>query len=164
MFKWFLIVAAAALVVTFTIWQRNSVKTSYINGLVQYNKLPGREFILERDCYIFKLASHPTEYPLIGAQKTVAALPAEVDAKLIGTALPGARLLDTVTAGTRFKIVSVRRDEHRTHTDITFEILLLEEADHKYPRVDAFFIIDHAPEQNGQAPLVREDFAVARIR
>jgi hypothetical protein len=164
MFKWFLGLGIVVVLAAFIIWQRGSVKTSYVNGLPQYNKLPGREFIFERDCYVFKLASHPTAYPLIGAHATVPDLPGTVDDKLIGSTQTGARLLDTVRTGTRFKIVSVRRDESRTETDVTFEILLLDETERKYPRLDAFFILDHSPEKTGAAPLVREDYAVARVR
>jgi hypothetical protein len=164
MFKWFLIVGSIVLVGAFVLWQRGSVKTSYVNGLAEYNKLPGREYIFERDCYLFKLESHPSSYPLVGSRETVPALPAVVDDKLVGTSQPGVRLLDTVRTGTRFKIISVRRDESRTKTDITFEIFLLDVVERTYPRLDAFFILDHAPEQTGAAPRVREDYAVARIR
>ena len=164
MFKWFLVVASALLVVAFVFWQRGSVKSSYVNGLEQYNKLPGREFIFQRDCYLFKLDAHPSDYPLVGARDTVPALPASVDDKLVGSNQPGVRLLDTVRTGSRFKIVSVRRDESRAGTDVTFEILFMDEAERKYPRLDAFFILDHSPEQTGAAPRVREDYAVARVR
>ena len=50
MYKWFLVLALVVLGAAFSVWQRNAVKTSYVNGLAQYNKLPGREFIFERDC------------------------------------------------------------------------------------------------------------------
>ena len=164
MFKWVIAFATILLVAALAVWQRNSVKTSYVNGLAQYNKLPGREFIFERDCYVFKLASHPTDYPLVAAHATVPELPATVEDKLVGTKQPGVRVLDTVRTGSRFKIVSVRRDESRTGTAVTFEILLLDEAERVYPRLDAFFLLDHSPEPSGGAPRVREDYAVARVR
>lgn len=164
MYKWVIAIAAVLLVAALVIWQRNSVKTSYVNGLAQYNKLPGREFIFERDCYIFKLASHPTEYPLVAARATVPELPSAVEDKAVGTSQPGVRLLDTVRTGSRFKIVSVRRDESRAGTAVTFEILLLDEAERNYPRLDAFFLLDHSPEQAGEAPRIREDYAVAHLR
>lgn len=164
MFKWVIAFATILLVAALAVWQRNSVKTSYVNGLAQYNKLPGREFIFERDCYVFKLASHPTDYPLVAAHATVPELPATVEDKLVGTKQSGVRLLDTVHTGSRFKIVSVRRDESRTGTAVTFEILLLDEAERVYPRLDAFFLLDHSPEPSGGAPRVREDYAVARVR
>ena len=164
MFKWILAAVVAAILVGFVFWQRDAVKTSYVNGLAQYNKLPGREFIFERDCYVFKLSSHPTDYPLVAARETVPELPTTVDDKLVGSKLSGARLLDTVRIGTRFKIVSVRRDESRKETNVTFEILLLDEAERNYPRLDAFFLLDHSPEANGEAPRVLESYAVARVR
>ena len=83
---------------------------------------------------------------------------------MVGTKPPGVRLLDTVRTGSRFKIVSVRRDESRTGTAVTFEILLLDEAERAYPRLDAFFLLDHSPESSGGAPRVLEDYAVARVR
>lgn len=164
MYKWLLAIGALVLVCWFAISQRNAVKSSYINGLSPYNKLPGRQFIFERDCYIFKLASRPSEYPLVAANVTVAALPAAVDEKLVGTNPPGARILDIVRTGTRFKIVSVRRDESRTKTEVTFEIYLLEEDERTFSRLDAFFLLDHSPESSGGAPRIREDYAVPNIR
>ena len=91
-------------------------------------------------------------------------LPAEVDRKLIGTDQPGVRLLDVVRTGTRFKIVSVRRDQSRTKTDITLEIYLLEDTERFFARLDAFYLLDHRPEQSGGAPIMREDYAVPNIR
>lgn len=164
MYKWVIASVTIVIVAALIVSQRNAVKTSYVNGLAQYNKLPGREFILQRDCYVFKSDSHPTDYPLVAARATVPELPASVDDKLIGTKQPGVRLLDTVRTGSRFKIVSVRRDESREKTTVTFEILLLDEAERAYPRLDAFFLLDHSPERSGEAPRVLEDYAVARIR
>ena len=166
MFKWFLAAAAAAFLAAFVVMQRDSVKTSYVNGLTQYNRLPGREFIFERDCYIFKFSdrARDTSYPLVGAQATVPELPAEVTDSKIGATLPGVRLLDVVRTGARFKIISVRRDESRRGTFVTFEILFMDEADRKYPRLDAYWLLDHTPEQTGEAPRLREDYAVARVK
>jgi hypothetical protein len=164
MYKWLLALGVLALATVFTLSQRNAVKSAYVNGLVPYNKLPGRQFVFERDCYIFKLASRPTDYPLIAANATVPALPPEVDEKLIGTKPPGVRILDVVRTGTRFKIVSVRRDQSRMKTELTFEIYLLEENERTFPRLDAFFLLDHSPEEAGGAPRIREDYAVALVR
>jgi hypothetical protein len=166
MFKWFLATVGLALVVAFTLWQRDAVKTSYVNGLAQYNRLPGREYIFERDCYIFKFSdrARDTSYPLVGAHATVPELPAEVAGAKIGAALPGVRLLDIVRTGARFKIISVRRDESRRGTSVTFEILFMDEAERKYPRLDAYWLLDHAPEKDGEAPRIREDYAVARVK
>lgn len=164
MYKWVLALGALALATVLVISQRNAVKSAYVNGLVPYNKLPGRQFVFERDCYIFKSASRPTDYPLVAANATVPALPAEVDGKLVGTSRPDVRILDVVRTGTRFKIVSVRRDQSRTKTEITLEIYLLEENERTFPRLDAFFLLDHSPEETGGAPRLREDYAVALVR
>jgi len=94
----------------------------------------------------------------------VPALPAEVDAKYIEAELPGVRILDIVRTGSRFKLVSVRRDESRSGTSITFEILFMDEADRKYPRLDAFYLLDHPEEKVGPVPMIREDYAVPRIK
>jgi hypothetical protein len=143
------------------------VKTSYVNGLAPYNRIPGKEYILEHDCYVFKIKDHDTSWPLIGAKVPGTPadslnLPAEITEKSVGANLPNLRILDVVRSGARFKIVSVRRDEGRQGTHITFEILLLDEADRRYPRLDAFWIMDHSPEATGAPPRIIEDFAVVR--
>ncbi len=158
--KWVLAaLAVLALATAFVMRERAAVKTSYVNGLTAYSKLPGRMYILQRDCYIFKLDRHETSYPLIGTHDVVPELPEKVTAVTEATVVPGARLLDTLKTGTRFQIVSVRRDESRAGTNITLEVLLEDEANRKYPRLDTFFILDHAPEAQGAAPLLRPDFA-----
>ena len=43
-----------------------------------------------------------------------------------------------------------------------FELLFTDEAARKYPRVDATWIMDHAPEQTGKAPSILADYAVPR--
>jgi len=63
--KWFLAIAAVVLLSLFIHSQRNAVKTAYVNGLPQYNGLPNREFIFERDCYIFKMKNRDTSWPLV---------------------------------------------------------------------------------------------------
>ena len=161
--KWFLVATALALVVAFTLWQRNSIKTTYINGLPSYSDLPGREFIFEHDCYIFKLNDRNTSWPLVGAHLTVPALPPEVGEQNIGAHLPGVRILDVVRTGARFRIVSVRRDESRQGTHVTFEVLLNDEAQRKYPRLDAFYLLDRATGHDA-IPAVRETYAVERVK
>ena len=162
--KWVLAaLAALALAVAFVMRERAAVKTSYVNGLTAYSHLPGREYILQRDCYIFKLDRHTTSYPLVGTHQVVPELPEKVTAVTKPTAVPGARLLDTLKTGTRFQIVSVRRDEGRAGTVLTLEVLLEDEANRKYPRLDTFFILDHAPEATGAAPALLADFAAERI-
>jgi hypothetical protein len=167
--KWFIVTVAILLVAAFVYWQANSVKTSYVNGLPQYNQLPGREFIFQRDCYVFKLKKHDSVWPLVGANApgsvmSVPALPTEVSSKYVNGDLPAVRILDIVHTGDRFKIISVRRDESPRGTHITFEILLLIEPERRYPRLDAFWILDHTPEQREEAPLVLADFAVERVK
>ncbi len=149
------------LLLAFFVYQRNSVKTEYVNGLPAYNALPGREYIFEQDCYVFKLKDHDTSWPLVGSHQTVAALPAVVAAKAVGTETPEVRLLDIVRTGDRFKIVSVRRDRGRTATAVTFEILFLDEEKRKYPRLDAYWILDHSPEARGEAPSILRSYAVS---
>jgi hypothetical protein len=167
--KWFLSLIAIVVVIGFILFQRNSVKSSFVNGLPEYSRLPNQEYILERDCYVFKFKDHDTSWPLIGANApslaiNVPSLPAEVTEKNIGADYPNLRILDVVRSGARFKIVSVRRDQSRKGTSITFEILLLDEAERHYPRLDAFWIIDHAAEKAGTAPSVVQDYAVLRVK
>ena len=168
--KWFIVAAATtALLAGFVFWQLNSTKTAYVNGLPQYNQLPGREFVFQRDCYIFKFKRHNTEWPLVGANVpgaviSVSALPAEVSPKYVGAALPEVRIMDLARVGDRFKIISVRRETSRRGTQITFEILFINEAERRYPRLDAFWILDHTPEQRDEAPLILADYAVERLK
>lgn len=167
MMKWILVAVAALLLAGFVYWQATSVKTAYVNGLPQYNRLPGREFIFERDCYIFKFKRHNTDWPLVGANApasamSVSELPAEVSPKYVGADLPAVRILGLAHTGDRFRIVSVRRDTSRRGTTITFEILFTNEAVRPYPRLDAYWILDHAPEQRDEAPTILPDYAVER--
>ncbi|MGA2444143.1 MAG: hypothetical protein ABSG50_01800 [Opitutaceae bacterium] len=169
MMKWILAFVFAGLLAGFVYWQLNTTKTAYVNGLPQYNQLPGREFIFQRDCYIFKFKHHDTEWPLVGANApgsamSVPELPAEVSPKYVGATLPALRILDLAHTGDRFKIISVRRDETRRGTHVTFEILFTNEAERRYPRLDAFWILDHTPEQRDEAPLLLPDYAVERVK
>ncbi len=162
--KWILAVAAAIVVVGLLYWQSFAEKVSYVNGLAAYSALPGQEYFLEHDCYLFKFKERNSDWPLIASNETVAALPATVDPKNIGAELPAVRILDVIKAGTRFRIVSVRRTESRSSTSISFEILLGDEVSFKYPRVDAFWMLDHSPEKEGKAPRVMTDYAVPRFK
>ena len=167
--KWIIAAAAAVLLAGFVYWQLNSTKTTYVNGLPQYNQLPGREFIFQRDCYIFKFKHHNTDWPLVGANApgsamSVPELPAEVSPKNLGVALPALHILDLARTGDRFKIISVRRDETRHGAHVTFEILFTDEAERRYPRLDAFWILDHTPEARGEAPSILPDYAVERVK
>jgi hypothetical protein len=162
--KWFIVFAVVVLVGLVVYQQRTSVKTAYVNGLPQYTHLPGREYIFEHDCYIFKLDARKTAYPLVGSRMTVPELPAEVSEKNVGAVLPGVRILDVARVGDRFRIVSVRRDTSRRGTSFTFEILFTNEGERKYPRLDAFYILDHEPEKRAEAPRVIEAYAVPRVK
>jgi hypothetical protein len=161
--RWFLLAAAVAFV-AFLYWQSTAERVSYVNGLPEYSSLPGREYFLERDCFLFKFRHQNSDWPLIGCRDTVPALPESVAAKYIGADLPDVRILDLVKAGTRFRIVSVRRTASRTKSSISFEILLGDEVSFRYPRVDAFWILDHSPEAQGKAPRVMTDYAVPRFK
>jgi hypothetical protein len=162
--KWLLGAIVAALLVGYVYWQRQSVKTTYVNGLAPYTNLAGREYILERDCYIFKFKAHDTSWPLLGAQATVPELPAEVKDTEIGSELPAVRILGTVRTGDRFRIASVRRDESRTLRRITFEVVLADESTRPFPRLDAYEIMDHSPERDGAAPRIMTEYAVLHGR
>ena len=161
--KW-IIAVAAIIFVGFIYWQSLAEKVSYVNGLPAYSTLPGQEYFLEHDCYLFKFTQRNSDWPLIGSRATVPALPQSVDPKNIGAEFPDVRVLDVVKAGTRFRIVSVRRTVYRGSSSISFEVLLGDEVSFKYPRVDAFWILDHSPEKEGNAPRVMPDYAVPRFK
>src|SRR6185312_9443924 len=133
MFKWILAAAAAVLLVVFIIWQVNSVKTSYVNGLDAYQGMQDRQYIVERDCYIFKLKDRDTELPLVADHEVESALPPEVEQKYVGADLPRVRILGIAHVGDRLKIASVRREEGRKGTHLTLEMLFLDEDQRPYP-------------------------------
>jgi len=159
--KWALAAVVFAFVGFLVFIRLTSTKTQYVNGLSAYSSLPDREFILEHDCYIFKFKSPNTDWPLIGAKDTVPDLPADVKESNVGMDLPNIRILDVLHVGDHFRIVSVRRDAAPNKTTITFEILLQNESTRKYPRLDAFWILDHAPEKDGNAPGIMTSYAVS---
>ncbi|HTT57927.1 MAG TPA: hypothetical protein VMF63_12505 [Opitutaceae bacterium] len=168
MSKWLLAAAAALLLVGFAYRQFNAVKVEYVNGLPEYNRLPGKEYIFERDCYIFKFKARDTTWPLVGANvpgapMTVPELPAEVAPRYVGASLPAVRILDIAHTGDRFRIISVRRDTSRRGSAITFEIVFLNVDGRLYPRLDAYWIIDHTPERRGAAPSLLPGYAVPRV-
>jgi len=164
MMKWVLALICATLIAGFVYWQRQGVKVSYVNGLTAYNALPNREYIFQRDCYLFKLDDRPSSWPYVGDHSVVASLPTEVDPKHLNIAHPAGRIVDVVRTGSRFKLVSVRRDESRHGTSISFELLFTDEDQRKYPRIDAYFIMDHAPEARGEAPSLLPAYAVERVK
>lgn len=162
MLKWILAAAvAAAAIAGFAHWQHGQVKTAYVNGLPAYEWIPGRHYIFERDCYLFKLKDRPSDFPLVGDHAVVPELPVEVSEREIGASLPGVEILGVVRIGDRFKIASVRRDTGPKGTTITFEIRFADEDSHKYPRVDTFWIMDHSPEATGAAPTLLPTYVAA---
>ena len=162
--KWAFAAVVIAFVGFMVFLHLTTTKTTYVNGLQPYTSLPGREFILEKECYIFKFKSPDTDWPLIGAKDTVPDLPADVKASNVGMDLPNIRILDVLHVGDHFHIASVRRDQSPKKTTITFEILLLDEAARKFPRLDAFLILDHSPEAAGGAPTIMTSYAVSTER
>ncbi|HEX2101699.1 MAG TPA: hypothetical protein VHF69_13585 [Candidatus Synoicihabitans sp.] len=164
MFKWILIVMAIVGAGAFVYQQRNATKVSYVNGLAAYNRLPNQEYIFQRDCYIFKLRDMESAYPYVGTREIVPALPEKVEPALVGKTVGDARILDVVRVGDRFRIVSVRREKSRKSSFVTFEILLENEAARKYPRLDAYFILQHPADGEETAPQVLETFAVRRVK
>jgi hypothetical protein len=158
--KWLIAAALAVLLAGYVYWTRHSVKTTYVNGLAAYTGIAGREYILERDCYIFKFKARDTSWPLLGAQATVPELPADVKESNIGGDFPAVRILGIVRTGDRFRIASVRRDASRTEQRVTFEIVLVDEVTRPYPRLDAYAMLDHSPEKEGGAPRFLADYAV----
>ncbi len=167
--KWFLALVGLLALGWFAYHQHTLVKTAYVNGLPEYSQLPGREYIVERDCYTFTLKHHKSDWPLIGANApdaslSVSALPAEVTEKNIGKETPDVHILDVVRTGSRFKIASVRRDQGAKSTSISFEILFLDENARRYSRLDAFWIMDHSHDQEGAAPAILETYAVQRVK
>ena len=163
--KWLIAAVAAVLLAGYVYWQRQSVKTTYVNGLAAYTGLAGREYLLEKDCYIFKLKAHDTSWPLLGAQSTVPELPAEVKESNVGQDFPSVRILGIVRTGDRFRIASVRRDASRKEQRVTFEIELADPTTRPFPRLDlAYVMLDHSPEKEGAAPVFLTDYAVLHGR
>jgi hypothetical protein len=159
--KWLLVALIAVVAGGMLYLQRHSTKTAYVNGLAVYTKLPNREFIVERDCYIFKFKKQDSSWPLLGSHEVIPALPAEVTDSHVGEDLPEVRILDILRVGDHFKLASVRRDESPTAgTTISFEVVLSDEATRKFPRLDAYWILDHAPEKEGKPPVFLTPYAV----
>lgn len=143
--KWLILAGTFLLAALAVYWQLNTTKISYVNGLDAYAHLPNQEFILVRDCYVFAWRKPiATAHPLLGVNApgiatSVAALPREVNpATLTAHASdPVVRLMDIIPRGTRFRLLSVRREEsRRTGTFISYEISFLDDIDRPYKRVD----------------------------
>jgi hypothetical protein len=108
------------------------------------------------------LKTATSDWPYVASHTTVPDLPSEVDTKYIGADYPNVRILDTVSVGTHFRIVSVRRDQKAGKTNITYEILLADEATRKYPRVDALYLLNRTAEDPSSPPSIVPDYAVPR--
>lgn len=141
--KW-LLFAFVAIVAAFAIWwQLNTTKISYVNGLEPYDVMPGREYILQFDCYVFAWRENPTSgFPLLGCnhpdvRNRVIALPAENARTYVGRELEQVRIVDLIPRGTRLLLTSVRREEsRRAGTVITYEAKFLDDLDRPYQKVD----------------------------
>ena len=162
MYRWFIGALLVAIVLFVLIAGRTATKTSYVNGLPLYSQIPGREYIFQRDCYIFKFKDSDSDWPYVASHLTVPALPENVDLKNVGGDYSKLRILDIVTTGSRFRIVSVRRDQKGTRVTITYEILFADEAARKFPRVDALWMLDRSDEDPASAPNILADYAVPR--
>jgi hypothetical protein len=158
--KWVLAALVAGLVGMVVYMRLDTNKSTYVNGLAPYTTLPGRNFVVEKDCYIFKLKSEDSNWPLLGAHDTVPELPTEVKESNVGADIPGVRILDVVRVGDHFRLASVVKHETRKKTSITFEIVLENESTRKFPRLDAYWIMDHSPEKDGLAPTIMTSYAV----
>jgi hypothetical protein len=162
--KWLYALVLAALVtglaVGWTHWQRNSVKSAYVNALPPYNQLRGLAFILEKDCYIFEFKSGEAMYPLLGAHDTVPALPEEVKESNVGANFPDVRILGVLRTGDRFRIAAVRQDTGRSGAVISFEIVLDNESSRAFYKLDGYWMMDHSPEKVGAAPVFMRTYAV----
>ncbi len=139
---WILLTLAALAFAWLLFGPTGGVKRSYINGLEHFNQMPNREFILQRDAYIFKDDRRDSAYPYIATAEEYPGLPATVSPAQHNTTHGSLRILDSVKIGTRFRLVSVRRDETKNSAEITYEILLENDAQRAYPRLDALFLLD----------------------
>lgn len=172
MLKWFIAAVCVVLLGWFIWFQVNTVKISYVNGLAPYDVMPGREYILQHDCYVFAWhdrKSIATANPLLGvnlpgARTSLDALPREVSREKIGQSLPLVRLMDVIPQGTRFRLLSVRREEsRRAGTFISYEVTFLDEVERPYPRTD-IRPITLPPARPGDLPRLDEAVAVPWIK
>lgn len=171
MIKWLIALVCAVVLGGFLWFQFNTTKIAYVNGVAPYDVMPGREYILQADCYVFAWHDHHksgTAYPLLGvnlpgARTSVEALPREVSTAKLKEQLPLVRLMDVIPKGTRFRLLSVRREENRrTGTFISYEIKFLDEVDRPYPRIDLRPVL--LPAAAGALPQIDEAVAVPWIK
>lgn len=144
MIKWLIALGGAALIAWFIWFQVNTTKISYVNGLVPYDKMPGAEFILQHDSYVFVWKKNPTGgFPLLGVNHAAVATsvselpPAGASPLAPGQENAAVRIVDRVEEGTRLIITSVRMEESRRHgIVITYEAKFLDERERPYQKVD----------------------------
>ena len=141
--KWLIPLVGLALAGWFFWFQANTTKISYVNGLAPYDVMPGREYILQHDCYVFNWIEHPASgFPLLGTNATgaatrVSALPADSSDSYRGRTLAEVRIVDRIPRGTRLLLTSVRREESRgAGTVISYEAKFLDEVERPYQKVD----------------------------
>jgi hypothetical protein len=171
MLKWIIALVCVLSAGWFLWFQFNTTKIAYVNGVAPYDVMPNREYILETDCYVFAWNDHKkseTAYPLLGVNRpgvrtSVDALPREVSAAKVGEAQPLVRLMDVAPRGTRFRLLSVRREEsRRAGTFISYEIKFLDEVDRPYQRIDIRPIL--LPTAPGALPQIDPAVAVPWIK
>jgi hypothetical protein len=144
MVKWLIPLGGAALLAWFAWFQLNTTKIAYVNGLVPYDTMPGREYILQHDAYVFVWRKAPTSgFPLLGvnhpaAATRVAALPGpDTPPPAAGWQNDEVRIVDRIPKGTRLELTSVRREESRREgTVITYEAKFLDGVERPYQKVD----------------------------
>ncbi len=141
--KWLLSVILVAIAVAAVWWQINTTKIAYVNGLDAYAAMPNKEYVLEKDCYVFALRKHiATAHPLLGLNApgvptSCPDLPVEVTRANVGQVLPNVRLMDVIPHGTHFRILSVRSEQSRREgLFISYEITFLDDVERPYQRID----------------------------
>jgi hypothetical protein len=170
MLKWFIALGGALLLGWFLWFQMNATKISYVNGLTPYDVMPGREYILQHDCYVFAWKKQPTSgFPLLGTNRpevrtSVAALPGDSASANIGREFPEVRIVDLIPRGTRMLLTSVRREQSRREgTVITYEAKFLDAVDRPYQKVDLRPMLLPVA-QGGDVPVIDETIAVPWIK
>lgn len=144
MLKWLIALGGAAVIAWFIWFQVNTTKISYVNGLAPYDKMPGSEFILQHDCYVFVWKENSTSgFPLLGVNHPAVVTrasdlpPADAPPLPAGQENAAVRIVDRIEQGTRLILTSVRREESRRGgTVITYEAKFLDDRERPYQKVD----------------------------
>jgi hypothetical protein len=154
---------------------RGGTRVAYVNGIEPYRAIPGKEYILQRACYVYVYpkneSPHAAVYPLLGvnAPALVASnplLPERVSADEIAKTRTEIRLLDVIPIGTAFKVLSVRREAAADNDApaISYEVAFLDDWNSRpYQRVDIRGIL--LPPRDAQTPpLIDPAIAVERFK